>query len=59
MKGKGNSLWSVDPMDFFASSGAPFVYLTHNRYISYPFNDMSKYQSAKILNSYVNSSKVK
>ena len=45
-KAKNGKMISIDPMQYFADSGAPFTYLTYGKFISYPFSNMSKYQSS-------------
>ena len=44
-KAKNGTMWSVDPMTYFSGSNAPFMYLSYGKYISYPFSNISKYQS--------------
>ena len=44
-KYKGGSFSTIDPMNYFSSSGAPFTYLTYNKIISYPFGNTGKYQN--------------
>ena len=43
-KTKNGKMWSIDPMSYFAGSGAPFTFLTYGKYISYPFTNIGNYQ---------------
>jgi murein DD-endopeptidase MepM/ murein hydrolase activator NlpD len=45
-KYSGASFTTIDPMNYFSSSGAPFTYwtTTTNKIISYPFDNLKNYQ---------------
>ncbi len=36
---------TVDPMNYFISSGAPFTYLSNGRIISFPYGNLKQYQN--------------
>lgn len=53
IKTVNRTLKSIDAMDYFIGSGAPFTYNSYSKWIEYPFLNSSKYQYGKILNSYI------